>query len=604
MNYHMPSKALVALSVLIGLIVFMTVLNYWLAFAFRYPFESVTPWLWFAPPDIWRMVNPEAFQAALKYAAITGGTALVGCLVLAVQSPDPKPHGDARWARRGEIARAGLMDPAGVILGKLSGPWGFAPFIRSTRDKYCNTLLVAPPGGGKGVGVVIPTLLTWPGSAVVLDVKGENAEMTAKCRAKMGDTIYVFSPYDEDGRTHRFNPFAPIKAMSDPKRQYSELRRVSTRLLVSSGNADGPFIENARDLFTAAASVVLQTDNPTIGDVRKLLAPVASTDGSSEGGMAARFRNLAAQATHEPARTTLAQFAAFDAKSIATHLSVLKAAGLNAWSDPAVEAATSGNDFDLTSLRSNPQSIYIVIAPNDMEALAPVARLLFQSVIAAMQANTPTPEDKLPVLLLLDEFKTLGRMDAVVNATGTLRGYGGHMLLVVQGLPNLEEVYGHAGASSLMNACQVHAYMSINDPQSKQMISRSLGTYGVEMTQESTSRSFGSFGGSRTASKQLRAMKLIEEDAINRMGEESILLIPKDMRPIFARKVVFHQDWALKKLACKSDPRPASFGQTITDTDGKGNRMTLDPETQALAAQAFRLLTRLNLAQDGSVETA
>lgn len=600
MNYHLPSKALVALSVIIALILFLTVLNYWLAFAFRYPFESVTPWLWFAPPDIWRMVNPEAFQSALKYAAVVGGIALVGCLGLAIQAPNPKPHGDARWASRREIDKAGLMDPSGVILGKLGGPKGFAPFIRSTRDKYCNTLLVAPPGGGKGVGVVIPTLLTWPGSAVVLDVKGENSEMTAKRRAEMGDTIYVFSPYDEDGRTHRFNPFAPIKALSDPERQYSELRRVSTRLLVSSGNADGPFIENARDLFTAAASVVLALDNPTIGDVRKLLAPVSNADGTSEGGMAARFHNLAAQATHEQARTTLSQFAAFDPKSIATHLSVLKAAGLNAWSDPAVEAATSGNDFDLTTLRSNPQSIYIVIAPNDMEALAPVARLLFQSVIAAMQANTPTPEDKLPVLLLLDEFKTLGRMDAVVNATGTLRGYGGHMLLVVQGLPNLEEVYGHAGTSSLMNACQVHAYMSINDPQSKQMISRSLGTYGVEMTQESTSRSFGSFGGSRTASKQHRAMKLIEEDAVNRMGEDSILLIPKDMRPIFARKVVYHKDRALKKLACKSDPRPVASGQTVVGSDAEHNRMTLDPVEQALAAQAHRLLTRLFIAKEVS----
>lgn len=604
MNYQIPSKTLVALSVVIALIVFLTVLNYWLAFAFRYPFESVTPWLWFAPPDIWRMINPEAFQTALKYAAVVGGAALVGCLCLAIQAPNPKPHGDARWASRREIDKAGLMDPSGVILGKLGGPKGFAPFIRSTRDKYCNTLLVAPPGGGKGVGVVIPTLLTWPGSAVILDVKGENAEMTAKCRAEMGDTIYVFSPYDEDGRTHRFNPFAPIKAMSDPERQYSELRRVATRLLVSSGNADRPFIENARDLFTAAASVVMATDNPTIGDVRKLLAPVSNADGSTEGGMAARFRNLAAQATHEAARTTLSQFAAFDPKSIATHLSVLKAAGLNAWSDPAVEAATSGNDFDLTSLRSDPQSIYIVIAPNDMEALAPVARLLFQSVIAAMQANMPTPEDKLPVLLLLDEFKTLGRMDAVVNATGTLRGYGGHMLLVVQGLPNLEEVYGQAGASSLMNACQVHAYMSINDAQSKQMISRSLGTYGVEMTQESTSRSFGSFGGSRTASKQLRAMKLIEEDAVNRMGEDSILLIPKDMRPIFARKVVYHKDRTLKKLARRSDPRPVPSGKAKNDAVVQRSGKTLDPETKALAAQAFRLLRCLNIANDGSAVAA
>ena len=88
------------------------------------------------------------------------------------------------------------------------------------------------------------------------------------------------------------------------------------------------------------------------------------------------------------------------------------------------------------------------------------------------------------------------------------------------------------------------------------------------------------------------------------MGEESILLIPKDMRPIFARKVIYHKDWALKKLACKSDPRPASSGQTMVDSECKGDRMTLDPEAQALAAQAFRLLIRLNIAQNGSAVTA
>ena len=80
-----------------------------------------------------------------------------------------------------------------------------------------------------------------------------------------------------------------------------------------------------------------------------------------------------------------------------------------------------------------------------------------------------------------------------------------------------------------------------------------------------------------------------------------ILLIPKDMRPIFARKVIYHKDRALKKLARLSDPRPAQSGQAVAGSEGKENRMTLDPEAKALAAQAFRLLTRLNIAKDGSV---
>jgi len=174
MNYHVPSRLLIAFSLVLGFAAFLFVINVWVAVAFRQPLDSVTPWLWFLPPDAWYLVNPGVFDNALKWGAAAGGAVLTTCLYLAAEAPPGEPHGDARWAKRHEIAKAGLLDPSGVILGKLSGPRWFGSFIRSTRDKYCNTLLVAPPGGGKGVGVVIPTLLTWPGSAVVLDIKGEN----------------------------------------------------------------------------------------------------------------------------------------------------------------------------------------------------------------------------------------------------------------------------------------------------------------------------------------------------------------------------------------------------------------------------------------------
>ena len=567
MNYQIPSRLLVALSLVLGFAAFLFVLNVWIALAFRQPLDSVTPWLWIFPPDAWHLVNPEAFDNALKWGAATGGAVFCVCLYYASEAPPGEPHGDARWAKRHEIARAGLLDPSGVILGKLGGSRSFAPFIRSTRDKYCNTLLVAPPGGGKGVGVVIPTLLTWPGSTVVLDVKGENYDKTVARRKAIGDDVFVFSPLAEDGQTHRFNPLEAVAALEDEGRQYSELQRIAEQLLVSSGNADKSFMPGARELFVGAASAVLKQDNPRIGAVLKALAPAIPEDDAEpvSNSMSARLRVLAKQAVHEDARNSLLQFAAYDPKTLAIYLSVLKGSGLGAWANPAVDAATSANDFDLGSLRRKPQSIYIVIAPNDMKVLAPVARLFFQSTIAAMQARLPGPEDKLPFLLLLDEFKTLGEMQAVQDAAGTMRQYGGHMLIVVQGIPNLDEVYGHAGAQSLMNACQLHAYMSINDPKTKEMISRSLGTHAVETTHESTNRQFGKFGGSRTQSNQTRAQKLLSEDAVNRIGDDTILLLAKDARPIRAKKVKYYKDWRLKKLAAASarneDPKRADNKQ-------------------------------------------
>lgn len=560
MNYHFPSRLLIAFSFILGLAAFLLVLNVWVALAFRQPLDSVTPWLWFMPPESWHLVNPGVFDNALKWGAIAGGAVLAACLYFASQAPPGEPHGDARWAKRHEIAKAGLLDPSGVILGKLGGPRGFAPFIRSTRDKYCNTLLVAPPGGGKGVGVVIPTLLTWPGSTVILDIKGENYEKTAARRREMGDNVFVFSPLSIDGQTHRFNPLEDVAALKDKGRQYSELQRIAEHLLVPSGNADKAFMPGARELFIGAASAILKQDNPRIGAVLKALAPAMPEDGTEpvSNSMSARLRVLATQAVHEDARNSLLQFAAYDPKTLAIYLSVLKGSGLSAWANPAVDAATSANDFDLGSLRRRPQSIYIIIAPNDMKMLAPVARLFFQSTVAAMQARLPGSEDKLPFLLLLDEFKSLGEMEAVKDAAGTMRQYGGNMLIVVQGIPNLEEVYGSASAQSLMNACQVHAYMSINDPKTKEMISRSLGTHATETVQESTNRQFGKFGGSRTQSNQTRAQKLLSEDAVNRIGEDTILLLVKDARPIKAKKVRYYKDWRLRKLvavgALEADP--------------------------------------------------
>ena len=545
-NFEKPTPILIALSAILGLAAFLLVLNLWIVIAFRQPSEMLTPWLWFAPPESWTLVNQAAFDTALNAALIAGVSLFSACIYFAATPQGVSAYGDARWARRHEITKAGLTDRAGVILGKLGGPKSFAPFIRSVRDTYSNVLLVAPPGGGKGVGVVIPTLLTYPGSAVVLDVKGENFDATAGARQKMGDTVFVLSPYDKTRRTHRFNPLVAISEIEDADERFTELRRIASYLLTSRGKADEPFIEGARDLFTATASIVVMSKTPTLGEVLRRLAPEETEQGS--GTMSSVFKRLALEAGHVSAKTTLLQYAAYDPESIATFLSVLRSAGLGGWADPAIDRATSTNDFDLTSLRSKPQTIYIITRPNDMEALAPLARLFFQTVTAALQENMPTKEDVLPVLLLLDEFKSLGRMESLLNAATTIRGYGGRMLIVVQGIPNLEEVYGLSGAQGLMNACQLHAYMSINDPKTKAMLSRSLGNAEVETAHESVSRSFGRVGLSRTLSTQRRSSPLITEDGINRLGEDAILIIPQNARPIKARKVKYFADRTLKSL--------------------------------------------------------
>ena len=609
-SLKLPSLTLILLSIVMGGFAGLMAMNFVLAWRIGVSFDQLTPFLWFEASDVIRRLHAPAFAESLKIGSMMGIVTVIGCLIFTMRPEHRSPHGDARWATRREIAEAGLLDDAGVILGKLGAPRSRAPFLRSASDAYSNTLLVAPPGGGKGVGVVIPTLLTWPGSAVVLDVKGENLAATAGQRLKMGDTVFVFAPYDPDGKTHRFNPLEPIRQIGDADRRYSALRRLATHLLTSQGKADEPFIEGARELFTATASVAIDTEEPTLGHTLRLLAP---TDGTENIGndaidqmMAKRLRGLAEQASHPSARTSLLQYSAYDPKTIGTFLSVLKSCGLGAWADPAIDRATSANDFDLDTLRGEPQTIYIVISPNEMDALAPVARLFFQSVTAALQSRMPTPAtDLLPVLLLLDEFKALGRMDTILNAATVLRGYGGRMLFVVQGIPNLEEVYGRAGAEGLMNACQLHAYMSINDPRTKAMLSRSLGTREIVTEQESTSRTLGKSGLSRTRTEQRSAARLLSEDEINRIGPDTILLLPQNARPIRARKVRYFEDRALQGLAghawrfvATGIPRlsPMQERQADNGVGAQGN----DTELRALV-QVFEFLSGLHEVRDSIV---
>jgi len=426
------------------------------------------------------------------------------------------------------------------------------------------------------VGVVIPTLLTWPGSAIVLDVKGENLAATAGQRQRLADDVFVFAPYDPNGKTHRFNPLEPIRDLKDPDRQFSELRRLATHLLTSKGRADEPFIEGARELFTAAASIAINSEKPTLGHTLRLLAPIMTDieDGDVDvaASMAKRFSVLANQATHASAQTTFLQYSAYDSKTIATYLSVVKSTGLGAWSDPAIDNATSANDFDLSSLRSKPQTIYIVISPNDMDALAPAARLFFQTATAALQSKMPSADEAFPVLFVLDEFKSLGRMDTMFNAATTLRGYGGRMLFVLQGVANIEEVYGRAGTDGLMNACQMHIFMSVNDPRTKEMLSRSLGNRQITTNQESTSQTSGRFGFSKTRTEHRSSTRLLSEDQINRLGKDAVLLLPQNARPIRAKKVFYFKDRSLRKLSdlswsLKTDPSSGSNKAIKSEVD-------------------------------------
>jgi len=447
-------------------------------------------------------------------------------------------HGTARWATDAELAKTGiavrLRDIRGPIFGKLSRPKGRGLYVATDRTPH--SLIAAPTGSGKGVGVVIPTLLTYPGSVICLDVKGENFRATARRRRAMGDRVFKFSPYDDAGRTHRFNPLDFV-SLAPEGRRFTEARRLAASLIVARSQSAEGFLEGAREIFAAACVHAIERDEPTIGAVYDLL----SQHGEAREALAAM-----AEATASPeARSVFNRMAATDGRVLSSYLSVLSDGGLSIWADGAVRDATSASDFSVHDMRRKPASVFIVVSPNDLAPLAPLVRLIFQQSIATLQRAEPGPDETFPVLFLLDEFASLGRMDVLSSAITTLRGFGGRVMIVVQSMANLRQHYGAEGATNFLANCGVQLFMAPADAETPEYVSKAIGQF----TRKSRSKSWrtGEMAGV-TMQERVEGASLVRPEEFRRLGDAMAVALLQGRDPAKVWKVRYFEDRELKRI--------------------------------------------------------
>jgi type IV secretion system protein VirD4 len=226
-------------------------------------------------------------------------------------------------------------------------------------------------------------------------------------------------------------------------------------------------------------------------------------------------------------------------------MSVLFDGGLGLWRDSLVRAATETSDFDISDLRRNPASIYIVVAPNDLAVLAPVVRLLFQQAVAILQTSEPGQDEPYPVLFLLDEFPQLGKMTALSQAISTIRSYGGRMMIVAQSLAQLRGAYGNDGAQNFLANCRLQLFMAPADSETPDYVSKAIGNF----TRKSRSKSWmmGQIGKSNIQEREEGARLLRTEDLRSLSSEDCVLLI-QDSDPVRAQKVLYYEDRFLTSI--------------------------------------------------------
>lgn len=500
----------------------------------------------FAAPAAWLARTID--QPPDPLLGLAGGAALLltGGLVAALLAPRTTPvFGDARFARSAELRANGLLADSGLLLGR-HGP--IAPrYVR--HDGPHHLLLCAPTRSGKGVGVVTPNLLTWPGSVVVLDIKDESHSLTSGYRAAHGQRVFRFAPGDPEVCTARYNPLDAVRRTA--RDRVADLQGVA-HLLVTDGGDGGMWAQEARSLFVGLCLYILATPSLplTLGQVLRLL--------QSNDPLPDVVRKMLADAGArlDPAGIDMLASFATKAPKEASGVRSTLTGSLALWSDPRVDAATSNSDFDLAMLRCVPTTIYVSVSLDQLDRCAPLIALLFQQLVGVLTRQMPGPDEPLPLLLLVDEFASLGRMDVLVDRMPFLAGFNVRLVLVVQGLAQLDRLYGASGRELILQNAGLQLFFATNDVQTSDYVTGRLGTYTeAQRTRSRSTPLMGGGHGSVTTGQSLHARPLLNADEVRRLDRRQGILFVEGCRPVRLTKIVAYAD---RRFAARRSPAPVT----------------------------------------------
>lgn len=504
-------------------------------------------------------------------------------------------HGAARFANQAEIQEAGLFNSKddGIIIGKFKGR-----YLVFSGMQF--VLLAAPTRSGKGVGNVIPNLLNWAQSLVVLDVKLENFLITSKFRSKHGQEVYLFNPFsiaEEDGegnplygKSHRYNPLGYIS--DDRRLRVTDILAIGYSLYPGDGK-DSFFDDAARNLFLGLTLYLCETPNlpRTMGELLRQSSgkgqPIKKylTERITERN----FRSIETRNDSGEVETTLVPIEDWDGTGLAplsgecvdalnrftstsdNTLSSIMASfnvPLTLWASPIVDAATSANDFDLRDVRKKRMTIYLGVPANKLKE----GKLLFNMFYTQLvNLNTnrvlhSTPSLKYTCLMLCDEFTAPGRIGAIDTANSFMAGYGLRLLTIVQSPGQLEadapHGYGREKARTLMtnHACQI--FYTPREQRDANEYSEALGYYTFKSM--GTSRQLGgkSAGGrSESQSDQKRALMLPQE--LKEMSQKEQIISLENTKPIRCEKIQYFADNVFMDRLKSVSPSLAKLGKKL-----------------------------------------
>jgi len=487
---------------------------------------------------------PRTFAEAssLILLAMAGGLGL-GMLVDGEGRTSRRTRG---WGSLAEARRAGLAARAGCVIGQLGGRVLITADLRPT-------LVTGGTRSGKGRGHVVPSLLSWPGSAMVHDPKGELWQLTAGWRTTFSHTLR-FAPRDLGGA--RWNPLAEVQPGPG---ELAQVQRLVAILSDPGGVRDDEAIwdKSAAEILEAVILHVLYTapdEAKTLLRVRELLADL---DEAAEAML--RTHHVVGTdgepTTHPFIRTAVKGYAAmhdrFRTSVQGTARSYLK------WLAGAdVERTLSGCDFlvgDLMCVEA-PVSLYVQVAPADASALKPLVRLLFYAAAQGLTAHEKADATGRPkrhkLLMAMDEFPLLGRVEFFEKSLRLMSGYGLKTMFVAQSLNDIVETYGPN--NTILDNCFVYTAFAALDPLTQDKVSRLTGT--IAETRTSRSGPAGLGAGRSSVSRSEVERPLLEPGEVRALGDDEQLVFVAGHRPLRTRKVFYDRTRPFRRRAALPPP--------------------------------------------------
>jgi type IV secretion system protein VirD4 len=556
---------------------------------------------WHSTPQLWPVwetclrtaVYPMALIAPIGIAAVafTRGDAFGRRADL---------HGSARWATSRDLRRAGLLlrrnlrdrfscylrigspssrnHKAGIYLARWSGS-SRARYLRDAGPGH--VLVFAPTRSGKGAGVVIPTLLTWPHSALIHDLKGENWALTAGWRKSMGHACLKFDPSDTSGTSVKYNPLEQVRLRTEHEAE--DVQNIVHMIVDPDGRGlNDHWVKTGAALLTGTLLHVLYGEpNKTLRGVAGVLSDPSSampstiermltTEHDSGGSMGWRNYRGEPTRTHpivaESMRELLNKSENERSGVFSTAMSFL-----SLYRDPVVAANTERSEFRISDLMNHdrPVSLYLVVPLSSRDRLRPLIRLILNQIVRNLTTtmtyrNGKAAADyKHPLLLMLDEFPALGRLEVFADALALIAGYGLRACLIAQDLSQIQAAYGHDEA--ITSNCNTRVAFTPNRLETARLLSQMTGDTTVRHAQ----RTFSNSGISRSEPEISRP--LLTTDEAMRLPEDAALVFLSGAPTAWAGKLRYYKHPEFARRAQIPPPQASDRLRAAEPVEASGN---------------------------------